>query len=408
VALKEAIEILSADCGWVALTDGEQLRVHSSCRIGIQDATAEEINRAILQPLFRGDRQDFVAHSLKQEYALGAPDAPCRLLASAFKLDGRSRGYLCLGRRESGGIFLSPDQKLISAVALMMAVELENLRLRRSEFEKQRLTDELELAQTIQQSLLPRDFSRIGFLEAAGASQPSSEIGGDFFDLIPIDEDLCTLVIADVSGKGPAAALQAAMVQGIVHAMSSTCIDLPSLMSKLNECLLARPASEFVTVFAATLNSDGLLRYSNGGHTSALKIGRNGEVLELSHGGPLLGVFPGARYAQMSVRLDPDDLIVLYTDGITETLDACGNPFGTIRLMEWACRQSGRSPREAERSLISTLEGFSGEYRYNDDCSVLVIRYTGGRQVRNPALQTTGEESGRRTPQARAGDSSLR
>jgi serine phosphatase RsbU (regulator of sigma subunit) len=378
VALREAMEISSADCGWVSLWDGDKLRVHEACRVGIEIKTLEEINRTILEPLFQTDKHNFVSHTLKQEYELSETDAPSRFLASALTLDGRSGGYLCLGRRETGSIFLSPDQKLNSAVALLAAVELENARLQRSELDKQRLIKELELARSIQQSLLPCDFSCIPFLDAAGVSEPCCEIGGDFFDLIPVNSLLCTLVIADVSGKGPPAALQAAMVQGIVHAVSRTCPDLPPLMSTLNECLLTRPAADrFVTAFVATLNSSGCLHYSNGGHTAPLWIRRNGDVVELNQGGPLLGVFQRPPYSHASVQLAPGDLLVMYTDGVTEAHDWKGNLFGPARLLDWAVHQRGRLPTEVKDSLIATVENFCDGCRQDDDCSVLVVRYTG-------------------------------
>jgi serine phosphatase RsbU (regulator of sigma subunit) len=386
VALKEALEISAADCGWVALWDGDSPRVHESCRAGIARRTIEEVHRVVLEPLFQTGKQDFVSHALRQEYGISDAEAPSRFLASALALEGRSRGYLCLGRRETGAVFLSPDQKLISAVALLLAVELENVRLQRSEFDKQRLVNELELARTIQQSLLPRDFSRIAFLDAAGVSEPCCEIGGDFFDLIPIDSDRCTLIIADVSGKGPPAALQAAMVQGIVNAVSRTCPELPFLMSTLNACLLNRPAADrFVTAFAAALDRSGRLRYANAGHPAPLWIRRNGEVVELGQSGPLLGVFPRSEYSQASVQLAPGDLLVMYTDGLTEARDWRGRAFGAARLLDWARRQNGLPPDEVQRDLTLTVQAFCDGCRQEDDCSVLVVQYSGAK---GPTLTT--------------------
>ena len=386
VALREAIEISSADCGWVALWDGDRLRVHDSCRMGIARSAIEEIHRLVLDPLFQTGKQDFVSHDLKQEYEITDVDAPSCFLASALAQDGHRQGYLCLGRRETGAIFLSPDQKLIRAVALLVAVELENLRLQRSELDKQRLVNELELARTIQQSLLPRDFSRSAFLDAAGVSEPCSEIGGDFFDLIPNNAEMCTLIIGDVSGKGPPAALQAAMVQGIVNAVSRTCPAVPFLMSTLNSCLLSRPAADrFVTALAATLSHNGRLCYSNGGHPAPLWIPRDGGVVELAQRGALLGVFPAFQYSQASVQLAPGDPLVLYTDGVTEAHDRHGNDFGTARLLDWAQRQSDLPVDEIKDNLMASVRDFSDGCRQDDDRSILVVRYTGSTVRSDPA-----------------------
>src|SRR5262249_11220699 len=141
------------------------------------------------------------------------------LLACSLPWKEVSQGYICIGRRQNLHIFTTADQKLISAVASLTAVGLENVRLQRSELDKRRLENELELARSIQRSLLPSNFFCVDFIEATGQTLPSYEIGGDYFDLLRVHQDRCLLVIADVAGKGPAAALQASMVQGIVHAV---------------------------------------------------------------------------------------------------------------------------------------------------------------------------------------------
>jgi serine phosphatase RsbU (regulator of sigma subunit) len=395
VALKEAINISSADCGWVALSDGERLRAPEGCRMGVERNTVDHIHQTVLENLFRRGKRDFVSHALTKEYLLGEDDAPERFLASALALEGELHGYLCLGRWPAGSIFLSPDQKLMSALAILVAVELENVRLQRSEMEKRRMVSELELARTIQQALSPRDFRSVAFLDAAGASEPSCEIGGDFFDLIPINENLCTLVIADVSGKGPSAALQAVMMQGIVHAVTRNSPTLPSLMATLNECLLKRSlAGGFATVFAATLHRGGRLRYANGGHVAPLWIQANGRVSELAEGGPLLGVFPRLKYAQQSVQLAPGDLLVLYTDGVTEAEITRGDRFGTARLLDWGRHQWGRPPADVRDSLIAAVNHFCGGKRESDDRSVLVVQYR-GRKLRRTYLSDLGQRQGK-------------
>jgi serine phosphatase RsbU (regulator of sigma subunit) len=380
VTLRKAMEISSADCGWVILWEAETPRVPEGCRIQIEQQTVEQINRVVLEPLHFQRKSQALMHSLKEDCQLAQPDVPAPFLASSLSVREVSLGYLCLGRREESRSFTSVDQKLINAVALMMAVELENVRLQRSELEKQRLMNELELARGIQQSLLPRDFSCADFLDAAGVSEPCHEIGGDFFDLIPIDTDRCMLVIADVSGKGPPAALQAAMVQGMVHAVSRHSPELSSLIGTLNECIRARSAEgHFVAAFAATLDSTGRLRYTNAGHTRPLWIQTNGQVIELAEGGPLLGIFENPSYPQGSVQLRPGDLLLLYTDGVTEAEDSKGNSFGTACLMGWARGRAGQLPTEVNESLISTVSRFCGASRQADDLTVLVVRYKGPR-----------------------------
>lgn len=380
VALREAIDILSADCGWVALSDGGILRVPDCCRAGIAPGTVNHINRAVLEPLYHGGKGQLLAHDLKEEYKLGEKDVPGRFLTSSLAVgpDSRGYGYMCLGRQHTGSTFFSADQSLLNAVAFVTAVELENLRLQRSELEKQRLVNELELARDIQRSLLPQDFSFSSFFEAAGLSEPCQEIGGDYFDLIPMSSGSALLAIADVTGKGPPAALQATMVQGILHGAARYNPEPPSLMETLNNCILERAIEgNFVTAFLATLNNAGQLRYANGGHNPPLWIRGTGQVTELGDGGPLLGLQGNVLYEQRSIQLGVGDLLLLYTDGVTDTENLQGDSFGTGRLVEWACLQGGRSPAEVTRSLLMAIRQFCGGGRQGDDVTVLVVKYNG-------------------------------
>jgi serine phosphatase RsbU (regulator of sigma subunit) len=374
-ALQEAMDVLGADCGWVVLWDEGNPQVLDVCCLRqIEPSTVECVNWAVLEPLRCLGKTQVLLNSLTEEYQLPQSDAPARLLASCLPVGKISRGYLCLGRHQTGRIFTAADQKLINAVAILTAMELENIRLQRSELEKQRLESELELARNIQRSLLPRDFSCNDFLDAMGVSEPCFEIGGDYFDLIRTGTDSCLMVIADVAGKGPPAALQAAMVQGIVHGVSRHSQDLSCLMGTLNQCILTRAAGRYVTAFLATLDRAGGLRYSNAGHNPPLWIRKDGSVTELTEAGLLLG-FQETIYLEGFIQLVPGDLLLLYTDGVTDSVNERDETFGLIRLLRWAGQQVGKSPAEVKESLIHTVGQFCGKSRQADDLAVLVVQY---------------------------------
>lgn len=378
VVLREAMDVLTADCGWVVLWDGMRSRIPEGCRRNIDSATVGLINTVIFESLQKQGKCQFLSHALPDEYSLGNTGIPVRLLASCLSLGGSPGGYLCLGRNPKGQVFTSTDQKLISAVALFTAVELENVRLRKSELEKQRLASELELARQIQQSLLPNDFNCVHFLEASGFSEPCFEVGGDYFDLILTGDDTCLLVMADVAGKGPPAALQAALVQGVVHGSSRHSLETSWLMTTLNECIMARAVkSRLVTAFLASLDSTGRLQYSNAGHNPPLLIQRDGRVIELSQGDLLMGFVNTTKYMQSSMQLGRGDILVLYTDGVTDTVNEHDETFGMPRLLEWAKEQVGRSAPKVQESLTYTLKQFSGRIRQTDDLTVLVASYRG-------------------------------
>jgi sigma-B regulation protein RsbU (phosphoserine phosphatase) len=151
-----------------------------------------------------------------------------------------------------------------------------------------------------------RDLSCGDFLQASGVSVPCYEIGGDYFDLVSLDRALCLLAIADVSGKGPPAALRATMVHGIIHAAARHSKELPVLMRTANQCLRARGGDNcFVTAFLATLDSRGWLRYSNAGHNPALWIQSDGCVTELAEGALPLGLMDNVSYPEAVLQLAP-------------------------------------------------------------------------------------------------------
>jgi phosphoserine phosphatase RsbU/P len=380
LAVREAVEILSADCGWAVFCDGTGWRLPESCCVAIDASAAARVNEEVLGPLrFRGQSQ-VTSHALAEEYGIDHPTIPARFLACPLPAGGNSLGCICLGRRQQAPIFTSSDQKLLYAAASLTGMTLENLRLQRSEMEKERLAGELDLARQIQQSLLPRDLCCGNFLEASGSSVPCYEIGGDYFDLVSLDRDLCLLAIADVSGKGPAAALQATMVHGIIHAVARHSKELSDLMRTANQCIRERAAdNSFVTAFMAILDSRGRLRYSNAGHNPPLWIQTGGRVTELSEGSVPLGLQDKPSYPEGTVQLGPGDLLVLYTDGLTDSENAQGETFGTERVLDWAGRQWQLPAAEVEKSLLRTVTEFCNNRRQADDLTVLVIRFLGNK-----------------------------
>ncbi len=374
-AIAEAVETLKADCGWIVLWDEDDVRVEAAQGIGAADA-GQWSGAALAALHFRG-RKSVLSHAWAAENGLDPAGAPERLLASALASGGASRGYLCIGRRAGGPQFDSTDQKLLDAVASLVAVELENLRLRQADLEKVRLEAELDLARSMQRSLLPRDFGCCPFLEADGISLPCQQVGGDYFDLVALGDDACLLVMADVFGKGPAAALQAQMVQGLVLAASRHTRSVPAVIQTLNALLRERAApGNYVTAFLATLERNGRLHYVNAGHNPPLWISR-AAAQPLLEGGPLLGVLDDPQFQQGCAVLAPGDLLLLYTDGVSEALNPQNQTFGDRRVWDWASCRAGAAPSELVSGLVQAVAAFSAGRPNPDDLAVLAVRYTG-------------------------------
>ncbi len=376
VALREAMDISNADCGWLAFCENGALEIPESCRNGLSSRTAADITRRLLADLLRRGKFEFLSRSLRLEHGFSQHDAPARFLACSIVHDGHCYGFLCLGRAAGRSVFLSPDQKLIRALALLVAVQFENTRLQRSEREKQRLLDELEMARSIQQSLSPGILPQVSFLQSACSSEPCYQIGGDFYDLFPIDDTRCLLLIADVCGKGPSAALQAAMAQGVIQTIAQTRPCLSCIVHRLNDILFRRSSGKsFLSLFAAFLASDGRLDYVNAGHPPALWIRGPRHVAALARTGSLLGILPRPQFTTAAVQLRPNDLLMLYTDGITEAENERGEAFGVRRLLSWAANQYARPCPQIRQDLLSALAAFCGKRQQVDDKSLLIVRY---------------------------------
>jgi serine phosphatase RsbU (regulator of sigma subunit) len=378
LSIKEAIEISAADCGWLVRTDGMNFQIAEGCRHAISFATAQEISGRILNVFHRG-KNEFLSHSLRVDEGFCQKDAPARFLACGLRTDSNFYGFLCLGRKEERSIFLSPDQKLIRAVAVIAGVQIENSRLHRSELEKQRLVNELERARFIQESLSPYALPGIPFAEAAASTQPCYSIGGDFYNLIPIGNASCMIIMADICGKGPAAALQAAMVQGAVSGILQTNPDLRLFVQRLNDCVLQESAGKFLTAFTAIVHESGSFQYVNAGHPAALWIKANSKIETLNESTSMLGFFSKMEFSTAEVQLSPGDIIVLYTDGITDAENESGDCFGVQRLMDCVANQYGSSCEEIKNGILKAIQSFCGRLNREDDSSILVMKFLGSK-----------------------------
>jgi sigma-B regulation protein RsbU (phosphoserine phosphatase) len=377
-AVAAALESVASDCCWVAVWDQDELRLPSPAVRGIVPAAARHITETALAPLHFRAKPAVLSHSWIEEHHLDHPQAPERFLAASLASAGHSLGYLCVGRRPGGRIFVSSDQKLLCAVASLVAVAMENVRLRSAELEKARLEGELELARAVQRSLLPRGLACHDFLAADALSIPCQQVGGDYLDLLPAGADDCLLVMADVFGKGPAAALQAQLLQGLVHGAARHTNCVREVLGTINAFLRERTApGSFVTAFVATLHRSGRLHYVNAGHNPPLWI-RPSAVQPLTEGGPLLGVLEHPVYQEGVIDLHPGDLLLLYTDGVSEEVNERGENFGDARVLAWAARQGGVSPVGLPASLLRAVEEFSGGRPNADDVALLAVRFIGG------------------------------
>lgn len=253
---------------------------------------------------------------------------------------------------------------------------------------RERIEKELETARLIQERLLPHNMPALAGFEISGTSRPSHEVGGDYFDFLDLPQGNLGVAIADVAGKGIPAALLMANLQASLRTQAQEPGNVSGVAARLN-ALLVKNTDErtFVTFFYGILDrAMATFTYTNAGHNPPLLLRANGKLDRLESGGLLLGFLAEQPYSQATVALDPEDVLVLFTDGITEALDSrAGSPeskyFGEERLIETVRSNARRSVRDIQAAILEAVAGHTGQTAQSDDITLVVIKRTGGREA---------------------------
>lgn len=249
------------------------------------------------------------------------------------------------------------------------------------------LLDQLALARQLQQALLPQPNKVLSYVRACSQCIPCHEVGGDYFDYFDLEGGRFCFALGDAAGKGISAALLASMVQGILSVQPFLDSPLPTIISNLNRNLAKRGTnSRFVTFFSGILDEEGICNYVNAGHNPPLLVHPDGSMKELAAGGMVLGLFAEAHYESAIVRLQPDDHLVLFTDGVVEALNTAGEEFGQERL----CALLHAKAHETAPALLACLReailSFSAGTPQHDDITMMILgfRESDGHHVVQP------------------------
>jgi phosphoserine phosphatase RsbU/P len=232
---------------------------------------------------------------------------------------------------------------------------------------------EMHRAREIQQSLLPKEIPQLARFEVAAAWRPAREVSGDYYDVFKLDEHRLGVCIADVVGKGVAAALLMANVQAAVRAYANSTENAAQLCAKVNLLLCENLATgKFVTFLYGVLNNETrTFDYCNAGNVCPILVSQ-GAVRSIAEGGAVLGVFPEWKYESAAVALKPGDRLLLVTDGITEASDTAEQEFGEEKLAEAALRHSKSTAVEMSKLLLEEVSAFCDSH-FHDDATLLVI-----------------------------------
>ena len=293
-------------------------------------------------------------------------------------VDSRSIGALMIDMREPR--LLDGDEvRFLRLMANQAAIAIEQARLHQEEIERQRLEQELAVGRQIQRSMLPQGCPVVAGWEFASFYQAARQVGGDFYDFfeLPGGPGRLGIVIADVADKGVPAALFMALSRAVIRAAALDGHGPSATMAQANELIVKDSRdSLFVTAFYATLDTrSGRLTYANAGHNRPLwRRAGTGAVEELAARGIALGVLEDVEMEECEINVAPGDLLLLYTDGVTEAMDAGGRAFGVERLREIVAAHPDAGAEGIVSSVVDAVQSFTGGAPQSDDIALFVVR----------------------------------
>ncbi len=295
-------------------------------------------------------------------------------------------GFISLGPKLSEEPYTANDIRLLRSVALQAGLALENSRLTeavaREAAQKERINREIEIAREVQERLFPQDLPAIKGLEYSGACRPASGVGGDYYDFFELENGKLGLAIGDVSGKGIGASLMMASLQASLRGQTiHHDEDIAALMAHVNQLVYeTSTTNRYATFFYAQYDpTTRKLGYVNAGHNAPylLRTGdRNIEIITLTEGGPVVGMLPPmiVEYEQGEVILQPGDLIIGTTDGITEAMDAEENEWGDEAFLEELKIIKDRPPNDIIEQIMAAADRFANGAKQHDDMTIIVVR----------------------------------
>ena len=264
----------------------------------------------------------------------------------------------------------------LETLASEAAMAIYNARLYKDSQNKRKMDEQLALAREIQQALLPKPDRDLKYLRACGRSIPCYEIGGDYFDYFELKDGCFGFALGDVTGKGMPAALLASLVQGIFSTQTFRDAPLSDIIAKVNNNLVQRGTGDrFVTFFFGIMDPDGNCSYVNAGHNPPFLLHPDGSMEELSSGGMVLGLFAGVPYETMNIKLQPQDHLVLFTDGLVEALNDAGDEFGNERITQLLRENARATTPEILARLQESVLAFAGNAPQHDDITIMVLGF---------------------------------
>lgn len=303
------------------------------------------------------------------------------ILAFPIYVKGENIGTLALLKELAEG-FNKEMTKIVSTFANQAGISIENFRLMEEALQNERYKEELKIAKNVQKSLLPEILEQDNDFEIAAFSESADEVGGDYYDTIRTGENEVNLIIADVSGKGTTAAFHMSQMKGIFHSLAQNCMEPDEFMKRANRALVhCLERGSFISATYFSVNTQlKKIRYARAGHCPVLYYTAATDTIEyFKDKGIALGMVRNQSYSNFIKSYEfgyrPGDIMVLYTDGITEAKDKKGEEFGYDRLTNAILEAKEQGPKQILEHLVNRLYEFSGTRNINDDYTTMIVKF---------------------------------
>ena len=293
-----------------------------------------------------------------------------------MQLQGETKGIILLGKRASESDYSEADIEYIYSVGSLAIVSIENQRLFKEALEKQKLEEDLEIAHDIQKNLLPHKIPSFSNFDVVAHTAFSKQVGGDYYDVITLDNNNFCVAIADVSGKGVSAALMMANLQAFLKTICKQGMQIDEATGLINDLITENTTEgKFITFFWAIIENDSKqMLYVNAGHNHPLLISK-GKIKKLDKGGIILGVMKTMiPYSSEKLQLEKDDVIVLFTDGVSEAMNQNGEEFSDERLEKLSLSLAEKSAAEISSAIQNEVSKFAYGTVQSDDITLMVIK----------------------------------
>jgi phosphoserine phosphatase RsbU/P len=314
--------------------------------------------------------------------------SPARRVLYAIALLGAFIGMLSLFRGFAPvkvlifpfSVYLPLPHWVDGTIWLFAGFVLANLLILMEVADRLSLKSDLEVARDIQLAMLPSGIHTAGDTTICGVTRPANTVGGDFYDILPRPDGRLVIALGDVAGKGSPAALLMALLLAMMRTLVDEGLETSRLVARLNVQISRHsPGSRFITLFYGLYNpSDGTLYYVNAGHLPPLLKHRDGRLERIGpeHGGLALGMFEQATYETRQLTIEPGDLFLLFSDGLTEAEDRNGQPFEERGIEAVIAQRQDADPQALGRALLAAVEAHAGDMRLADDLTALILKRT--------------------------------